>query len=360
MKNRILAAVVLMLALLLVLPKPAAQSEPMLQIPAPTLDGINIYFTESSGEASRFDRGDPGLSRFAGLLSQLGANLFTLEWRNGFPTDADMVVVAGPTTDLTPDQTARLWAYVANGGHLLLLAQPAPELPRAVLPVNSPLFALMWNDLGLRALNQIIVTPNAEPSPQPEFSGEGPTPVPIRDGLFTTFNAASIAEHPVTAGVNPAGLTFFGARPLEIDAAIQGFTNTPLAFTADTYYGESAYTEYITTGVVDYNIGQDTPYSNIPVIAAHQNDTTGTRLLLVGDRDIATNGKGFNVSPAGSAGFLYPDNVRLMINAVSWLLNVPTTEFSFPTPAATATVTITPSPTLSPTPTVQATPTSSS
>ena len=90
----------------------------------PRLDGINIYFTESSGEASRFDRSDLGLSRFAGLLSQLGANLFTLEWRTGFPTDADLIVIAGPTSDLAPDQIARLWSYMNNKGRLLLLTNP--------------------------------------------------------------------------------------------------------------------------------------------------------------------------------------------------------------------------------------------
>ena len=66
-----------------------------------------------------------GLSRFAGLLSQLGANLFTLEWRTGFPTDADLIVIAGPTTDLAPDQIARLWSYMNNKGRVLLLANAA-------------------------------------------------------------------------------------------------------------------------------------------------------------------------------------------------------------------------------------------
>jgi len=49
----------------------------------PRLDGKNIYFSEAFGEASRFDRGPTGLSRFAGLLRLLGANLYTLEWRTG-------------------------------------------------------------------------------------------------------------------------------------------------------------------------------------------------------------------------------------------------------------------------------------
>ncbi len=77
----------------------SVQADELLQ-GVPRLDGKNIYFTESAQEASRFDRSDAGLSRFAGLLSQLGANLYTLEWRTGFPTDADLIVIAGPVTDL--------------------------------------------------------------------------------------------------------------------------------------------------------------------------------------------------------------------------------------------------------------------
>lgn len=81
----------------------------------PRLDGKNIYFSEAFGEASRFDRGPTGLSRFAGLLRLLGANLYTLEWRTGIPADADLLVIAGPLTDIGPDQTAWLWAYLQNG-----------------------------------------------------------------------------------------------------------------------------------------------------------------------------------------------------------------------------------------------------
>ncbi len=91
----------------------------------PPLNGYQIYFTESLGEASRFDRNDTGLSRLSGLLELLGAEQYTLEWRTGIPEDADLLVIASPTKALGGDQIAWLWAYLQNGGRLLLLAEPS-------------------------------------------------------------------------------------------------------------------------------------------------------------------------------------------------------------------------------------------
>ena len=99
-------AVLLMGSIAVFSPTPRAYAENLLQ-DAPSLQGFKIYFTEASGEASRFDRGTNGLSRFAGLLSDLGADLETVEWRTAFPTDADLLIIAGPKQDFDASQTAR-------------------------------------------------------------------------------------------------------------------------------------------------------------------------------------------------------------------------------------------------------------
>jgi hypothetical protein len=104
------AVIVLVVAMSLA-PVSSVQAEHILQ-GMPSLAGYHIYFTEDGGEASRFDRTDVGLSRLAGLLELQGASLYTLEWRNGVPPDADLVIIAGPTSDFSSDQTAWLWAYL--------------------------------------------------------------------------------------------------------------------------------------------------------------------------------------------------------------------------------------------------------
>lgn len=349
----------------------------------PRLDGINIYFTEAAGEASRFDRGVGGLSRFAGLLRELGANLYTLEWRTTFPTDADLIVIAGALTDLTPDQTARLWSYVNNGGKLLLFANPVVETRNRAFPAGGGLFALMWTDMGIRALDDVVVTEGdpvpifaevtAEPqpdatevvaaesvesgTPQPTAT-LAPTATPVmvevgeRRTLRSQFTTTNMTEHPISDGLSEP-LYFFTARSLEVDSGIQGFTVTPLLYTDDNYYGEVDWAGYLTTGVFDFNIGVDTSQGRLPLAAAYDNERTGTRLVVIGDRDFVTNGAGFKTSPPNSSAFVSPGNVRFALNTVTWMLGAEASVFEFPSPAPTATVTITPSPspTRTPTPT---------
>ncbi|MFN8452442.1 MAG: hypothetical protein U0521_28525 [Anaerolineae bacterium] len=344
------------------------QADPLLQ-DVPRLDGMNIYFTEAGGEASRFDRSDNGLSRFAGLLTQLGASLFTLEWRTGFPTDADLIVIAGPVNDLPPDQIARLWAYMNNHGRVLILADAVVGGRSAPLPATGGLFALMWADMGLRARDDVVVTRGTEPifeTPAPEATAEAadaqvteapPAIVGERPILIPRFSTSAFnTAHPITQTLTGA-LEFATARSLEVDASIQGFVVTPLVFTTTDFYGEADYATYLSAGTFNFDIGRDTTQGALPLAAAYQNDRTSSRIVLIGDRQFATNGGGLRTSPPNSAAFVYPDNARFLLNAATWLLDQPSVEVTFPTPGPTATVTITPSPTPTRTPTPEVTPT---
>ena len=340
--------------------RPVAQANALLQ-DVPRLDGMNIYFTEAAGEASRFDRSEIGLSRFAGLLSQLGANLFTLEWRTGFPSDADLIVIAGPTSDFAPDQIARLWSYMNNNGRVLLLANTDGETRRA-LRSTSGLFELMWSDMGIRARDDVLVTEGTEPiyaTPDPlataeataealAATAEAPTPPAIvgeRPVLISDFTTTNLnTSSPITTGLE-TGLAFFTARSLEVDASIQGYQVIPLVFTTDHFYGETGFADYLKDGSFNFDIGKDTTRSALPIAAAFKNDTTNARIVIVGDREFATNGAGLQTSPSNSAGFVYPDNARFLLNAVTWLLDQAPVDLAFPSPAPTATATITPSPT---------------
>jgi hypothetical protein len=325
------------------------------------LEGHHIYFSESGGEASRFDRSDTGLSRLAGLLDLLGADLFTLEWRTGIPTDADLVVIAGPTKDLTPDQTAWLWAYLQGGGRLLLLADP-PFASVAAFKAKAGLFQLMWDDMGLRGRDDVVVTegplrpvvPPAAPvkADQPTSTPAPPVDVPV---LVTEFLTANTGQaHAILSGIQ-GELAFFGARSLEVDGTPRRSQVTPLIYSGSEFYGETDFKTYLDTGYVENNIGTDTARTSLALAAAMEDVTTGTRIVLIGDREFATNGRGLQSSPPYSASFLYPDNVRFLLNAITWLLQAESVsgQVSFPTPGPTVTSTITPSPTPSPIPTAQ-------
>lgn len=316
----------------------------------PRLDGIKVYFTESNGEASRFDRAASGLSHFAGLLAQLGAQLDTLEGRTGIPADADLIVIVGPTTDLAPDRVARLWLYLSKGGRLLLLANTGVEARSArspAIPAASGLNTLLWADLGLRLHDDVVISvPGTGAAPEAtEAVGANPA-APITDFTTTLVNTSD----PITQNLS-SGLAFFSARSLEVDNSIQSFQAVPLIFTSDQFYGEASFSAYLSNGTLDFNIGTDTTAGQLPLAAASSNKATGARVVVIGDREFATNGAGLKTSPDNSASFVHPDNARFLVNAVVWLLQREAVTLDFPTPAPTATATITPSPTPIPSPT---------
>jgi hypothetical protein len=326
----------------------------------PRLDGFQIYFTEEAGETSRFDRTDSGLSRLAGLLELQGAELYTLEWRTGIPADADLLVIAGPAKDLTSDQTAWLWAYLQQGGRLLLMSE-SPLVPGfAALRSSGGLFSLMWSDMGLRARDDVVVTEGGTRVVVPLGDRVGrdtptPTPLPLEEqpALISELVTTNLnRQHPILSGLE-GQLTFFGARSLEVDEAPRTSQVTSLVTSDSTFYGETEYADYLSGALPEYNIGRDTTRTALVLAAVVVNIETGMRIVVIGDRDFAMNGMGLQTSPPYSASFLYPDNVRFLLNSAAWLLGVEgPVEMSFPTPGPTATPTITPSPmpTVPPTP----------
>ena len=112
----------------------------------PDLSGQNIYFSEGFGEASQFDRSDKGVSRYASLLHLMGANLFVLDWRQSIPSNADLVIIPGPTKDFSPEAIARLWVYIQKGGHILLFVDALDDKGNVsqALRAEKGLFAIMW------------------------------------------------------------------------------------------------------------------------------------------------------------------------------------------------------------------------
>jgi uncharacterized repeat protein (TIGR01451 family) len=362
-------------------PTPQVDAANLLQ-ETPNLSGFKIYFTEANRESSRFDRSVEGISRLAGLLSELGAELETLEWRATFPTDADLIIIAGPLDDLDPSQTARLWTYITEGGKVLLLADPLRlERGRPWGPgIESGLMQLLWTDMGVRVRNDIVLTEgfvpveqivNAEAAdtetaedqpaatPVPEETAEASAPaaeatdeaapaaLPTADVEpppiinFTTTDVGD--DQAILEGITEP-LAFFGARSIEIDLSVREFPVQPLVFSSGEFYGENNIPAFYEGGVALYNIGEDVSPGFLPLAAALENASSGTRIVIVSDRDFATNGGGLQSSPPNTGAFLYPGNVHFLLNSVAWLLGAETVELSFPTPGPTATPTIAPTP----------------
>lgn len=287
--------------------------------------GVHIYFSEASNEASPYDRSEQGISRLAGLLQELGAELRVIDWRTDIPANADLVVIAGPTRDLSGEQMARLWVYLTQGGKLLLFADPLVtrmEEGVAVVENNRALqarrgfFELTWSDFGIRGRDDVLLLAEDEPTE-----------------LITDFTTTALDSSLIEMDDE---LAFFGARSIEFDGSLQSYVVTPLVFAADDYYGEAEFADYVETGVLGYDSTEDSAPGQLVVAAAAEKPDTGARILLIGDRQFVTNGGGLQTSPPNSTNFVYPGNIQFTLDGIRWLLGI---EATVTIPIARATLT---------------------
>jgi hypothetical protein len=153
-------------------------------------------------------------------------------------------------------------------------------------------------------------------------------------------------DHAITSAID-GDLAFFGARSIDLDnfAITDDVVVEPLVFTDSLYYGETEYNAYLETGIVEYNVGVDTGRGTLPLAAAITMVDNSARMILIGDRDFMINGKGFQTSPSFTDSFVFPGNVNFLLQATSWLLETEVEIVEFPTPGATNTPTLAPSPT---------------
>lgn len=321
------------------------------------LQGLNVYFSESNGEASRFDRSENGISRFAGFLNQSGANLFTLEWRTSFSRDIDLLIIASPTQELSLAQTVRLFTYLGQGGKLLLITDnvaPDGNVNSRGLTSNGNTFSILYNTFGLRGRDDVLIEPTGSTVERVvRFRIDRNTvedrlvEVPIVNTRFTTeaFNT----EHPITNDLD-GSLHYETARSIDFDSVFQDFTVSPLVFdgSAD-IYGESNWNRYFIQQFSEFNVEEDTTQGNLIIAAAYQ-DPDDARIVLLGDSNIVTNGSGFQSSPSYSSNFVFPTNIQFMLNVTAWLVGGETAQLDLPAPFPTSTPTNTATPTVTPTP----------
>jgi hypothetical protein len=322
------------------------------------LQGKTILFGINNGEADPFDRGDPGASRLAGLLGRAGANVQILNWALSIPPEADLVVLIDPVQDYSGAQIARLWAYLEQGGNLLLLSDP-PGADGDALPLESGLFELLWSDYGLRMLDTVLVNPVEDtppPAPLETVDAEGtplPTGTPVVDstaveliGSLTSNNP----QHPSLFAVNLESLVFNFARPIDQESFVETASITTLLLTSARVYGENNVGDLARFGVYTFDPQEDTIQRNYLVAAASEDATTGTRIVLMGDGDLGRNRYGFATSPPGSEAFVFPNTARFLLNTIFWLLEADVSDLEFNPDVAipTATPTMVPSPTANP------------
>ncbi len=233
-----------------------------------------------------------GLADFKALLESIGFTVKRLGLAEGLgkevPSDATVVVIAGPTEPMLPAERAALAAYAGRGGRLWVLMEPDHGV------IDQELLAALGVKMRerLTATNRMLVRLD-------EDKGESPY-------AFVTTRTSS---HPSvkTLGQNSARMAaaFLGTGSLEkLEPAPAGLRVT---FTLRT--GAEAWVDDKPNGARD----PDEPAKSLELMAAVEGDKTadgkdGLRALVTADADVVGNGVLRNQG-----------NAYLALDGVKWL-----------------------------------------
>ena len=215
------------------------------------------------------------------------------------PSDADLVVLAGPQTALLQPERDALDKYLGAGGHVLILVDPVlpkPAGPPADLGLSTLLAA--W---GAKLDNDIVVDPG---NTLPFIGAET-----VYVNHFGSHEIVAPLDSAKTAVILPL------ARSVQPGTATHaGFTATPLLQTTSDGWGE---TDLQNLSAVKKDANDVAAPVTLAVAVSRSasaatagaDASAGARLAVFGDSDFACNGELQNVS-----------NANLFLNTAHWLI----------------------------------------
>jgi ABC-type uncharacterized transport system involved in gliding motility auxiliary subunit len=123
-----------------------------------------VYFLTGHGEYSSLNEEFAGLSKFKQLLADNNINSKTLMLgiNQSIPEDCDVLIIAGPKSDLSQNEEILISAYLTKGGDALFLVEhtlvttPDKPLSAAQLQMNPSLNNIL-NQWGLDVQSDIVV-----------------------------------------------------------------------------------------------------------------------------------------------------------------------------------------------------------
>lgn len=253
-----------------------------------------VVFLEGHGERRHDGEANHDLGSFGHILGERGLKLATLNLASAqrVPDNAALLVIASPQSPLLPLEQQLVADYVAKGGNLLWLLDPA-EGPRDRDPAKG--LGKLADMLGVTIEAGVVVDPRAQvlgvPDPRMVIVDQY-EPAPFtRD-----FNKTTV--FPVAAGLALAERTGWTARPFASSIQQAWLETGPLA-------GEIALDGKDRAGPVllgAYLLHQPED-GDAPPAGAHQQ-----RIAVVADGDFLAN------QFIGNGG-----NLDLGLNLVSWL-----------------------------------------
>jgi ABC-type uncharacterized transport system involved in gliding motility auxiliary subunit len=265
-----------------------------------------LYFVQGHGEKDPAGTDTAGYGGVGQLMKgdNIGVEPLLLTQHKDVPDDATLIAVVGPTTDPFDEEIEQLKRYLAKGGKLLLMLDPA--IGERAQPLTK--LTALAHEWGLDVGNDVILDVSGR-TQNPSYV-VGATPYPM---------------HPITEGFRVNTVFPLARSVTPIMPAPEGKTVQPLVQTAQQAWAE--------TDLAGLQAGKTEPEMNpekgdkpgpvglaatVTTAAPPAPDpdkkdtppaTPQTRIAVFGDSDFASNAVG------NSGG-----NADLFLNTVNWLM----------------------------------------
>lgn len=254
-----------------------------------------VYFVQGHGE--RDTAGNDRRTGYSGIAQALQVDNFKVEklgllQQKTVPSDATVIVIAGPQVDYLPEEVGMLREYLQHGGRVLFLLDP-PARPDA--PPLTNLVALL-REWAIEAGNDIVVDVSGrsdEPSVPVAMPPYPAHPALERFSLFTVYPVAR-SMTPVAGGVN--GRT---AQPI-IETSPRSWAETDIKMLLTTGRLPADAAKGDKTGPIPLGaaVSAAAPEAPAPPKPANQVEAPKeeepkkpeTRVVGIGDSDFASNG----------------------------------------------------------------------
>jgi ABC-type uncharacterized transport system involved in gliding motility auxiliary subunit len=285
-----------------------------------------IYFLTGHGEHDIQNAGD---TAFAAARTALEAKNYTVQSlnlvaQNEIPSDATVIVVAGPLQPITDTEEALLQDYVSKGGALIVMEDPAPLTQFGNSP--DPLAKYLGANWGISFDNDLVVDTTTT-------------------HLSWAVSQLPYVSHAITEKLQGMVSFYPTSRSLSIAANAPG-QPVALVSTTNAAWGETDFASLQANGQVSFDSTVDFP-GPLTLAVAVSDTTTGSHLVIFGDSAFATdlyfsqygNGDIFLNSIDWAAGqeqlisltspkpvtrtLAFPSNFWLLIMAISFLCILP-------------------------------------
>lgn len=254
-------------------------------------DPSTVYFLTGHGEYSP-DGGDQQGMAYTTARATLESKNYTVKTlnllvENAIPEDAKAIVIAGAQHPLTTEEITLIQDYLAQGGGLVVLAEP-----RALTQfgeAEDPMAAFLAENWGIELGEDIIVDLQSNQPLAPVAAEYGTHPI------TNPFRTSTSAQFPTARSVRAAAEALAGSPPVDlVRTSQQSWAEMDIAGLSEE------------PPRADFTEGTDSP-GPVTLAVATENAETEARVVVFGDSDFGADNA-----------FPFFANGDLLVNSIDW------------------------------------------